>query len=93
VREGEVREMRAIERAVGAKDRRAEVFGDGVEDRLAGLHHDARNGVGLEYVEAAFAQDGGDCGFTAAETAGEACAQHGSPIDTPRKVAGWESPM
>jgi len=59
---------------------------DAAEDLLTGVHHLARDGVGLENMDAMLAEDGRDGGLAASEAAGEAYTQHASPIRARREM-------
>ena len=77
IHEGDTGESGAIEGAGWGENGRAEVVDDGGEDELARLHEVSTDGVCLKDVSTKVTEEPGDGGFAAAETAGEADAEHG----------------
>jgi hypothetical protein len=74
--ENDCGQLCAIDAIVWIEDGGAEFAEDFVVGRLAGLDEFVREGIGVENVEAEFAQHGGDRGFAGGDAACEAEAEH-----------------
>ena len=76
VGEGECGQRGAIEPAVGVEDPRAEPLDERLERRLAGLHHDAGDLVGVDDHRALGPQQIGNRRLSRADPPGESHEQH-----------------